>query len=77
MEALLERITEVPADHYRRLKISDLNEDELFELSQIVKLSLSREDMGQVQEIDREGNREGVCGRRRARNEHVGKGGCL
>ena len=58
MEALLERITEVPADHYRRLRISELNGDELFELSQFMKLSLSKEDMCQVQEIYREWNRE-------------------
>ncbi len=57
-ESLLEQIAEAPADHYRRLKISDLDGDTLLELSQFMKLSLSREDMLAVQEIYREWNRE-------------------
>ena len=55
---LLEKITEAPADHFRRLKISDLDGDALLELSQFMKLSLSREDMLAIQEIYREWDRE-------------------
>lgn len=57
-ETLLEQIAEAPADHYRRLKISDLDGDALLELSQFMKLSLSREDMLAVQEIYKEWERE-------------------
>jgi len=55
---ILERIAEAPADHYRILKISDLGEDELFEISQAMKLSLSREDMLAVQGIYKGWDRE-------------------
>jgi len=55
---LLEEIAEAPADHYRVLKISDLDGDRLLELSQLMKLSLSREDMLAVQQIYREWERE-------------------
>ena len=58
MSALLEKITDVPADHFRRLNISGLDGDELFELSQLMKLSLSREDMLEIQKIYGEWNRE-------------------
>ena len=58
MEDLLHRITEAPAEYFRRLKISELNGEELFSLSQFMKLSLSEEDMLQIQEIYREWNRE-------------------
>jgi phosphoribosylformylglycinamidine synthase II len=47
----LERIAEAPADHYRVLKISDLDGDRLLELSKFMKLSLSREDMLAIQAI--------------------------
>jgi phosphoribosylformylglycinamidine synthase subunit PurSL len=57
-ETILDRIAEVPADHYRILKISDLGGDELFELSKFMKLSLSKEDMLAVQEIYKEWDRE-------------------
>lgn len=55
---ILDRIAEAPADHYRVLKISDLDGDDLVALSQFMKLSLSREDMFAVQEIYREWDRE-------------------
>jgi len=55
---LPDRIAEAPADHYRVLKISDLDGDELLELSGAMKLSLSREDMLAVQQIYREWDRE-------------------
>jgi phosphoribosylformylglycinamidine synthase II len=55
---ILARIAEAPADHYRVLKISDLEGDDLLALSQFMKLSLSREDMLAVQEIYREWKRE-------------------
>ena len=58
MPDLLEQIAEVPADHYRRLKISDLDGDQLLDLSQRMKLSLSREDMLAVQAIYAEWQRE-------------------
>ncbi|NLT71678.1 MAG: phosphoribosylformylglycinamidine synthase subunit PurL [Verrucomicrobiaceae bacterium] len=54
----LDQIAEAPADHYRVLKISDLDGDRLLELSRFMKLSLSREDMLAVQEIYREWERE-------------------
>lgn len=54
----LERIAEAPADHYRVLRISDLDGDALLELSQFMKLSLSREDMLAIQAIYREWERE-------------------
>ncbi len=57
-ESLLESISEAPADHYRRLKISDLSGDKLFELSQAMKLSLSQEDMLAVQAIYKDWDRE-------------------
>ncbi len=57
-ESILDRIAEVPADHFRILKISDLGGDELFELSKFMKLSLSREDMLAVQEIYKAWDRE-------------------
>ncbi len=58
MPDLLEQIAEAPADHYRRLRISDLDGDRLVELSQLMKLSLSREDMLAVQKIYADWNRE-------------------
>lgn len=58
METLLERIVEAPADHYRRIRISELGPEELLELSQVMKLSLSTEDMEEVQSIYREWERE-------------------
>lgn len=58
METLLERIVEAPADHYRRIRISELGPDELLELSQVMKLSLSTEDMEEVQSIYRDWGRE-------------------
>ena len=57
-QTLLERISQAPADHYRILKISDLGGDDLLELSQAMKLSLSREDMLAVQEIYKGWDRE-------------------
>lgn len=57
-ESLLESISEAPADHYRRLKISDLSGDKLLELSQAMKLSLSQEDMLAVQAIYKNWDRE-------------------
>jgi len=54
----LERVADAPADHYRRLRLSELDEDGLVELSQFMKLSLSREDMLAVQAIFREWGRE-------------------
>ena len=39
MPDVLEQITEAPADHFRRLKISGLEGDELAELSETMKLS--------------------------------------
>ncbi len=54
----LERIAEAPADHYRVLKISDLDGERLLELSQFMKLSLSREDMLAIQAIYAKWNRE-------------------
>lgn len=57
-ESILDRIAEVPADHFRILKISGLGGDELFELSKFMKLSLSQEDMLAVQEIYKEWDRE-------------------
>lgn len=45
----LERISEAPADHYRVLRIADLDGDQLLELSQFMKLSLSRDDMLAIQ----------------------------
>jgi len=56
--ALMDRITTHPTDFYRRFKISDLNEDELFEISQFLKLSLSKVDMLAVQKIYADWNRE-------------------
>lgn len=56
--SILDRIAEAPADHYRVLKISDLDGDTLLELSQFMKLSLSREDMLAVQEIYKGWERE-------------------
>ncbi|MEQ1841391.1 MAG: AIR synthase related protein, partial [Verrucomicrobiales bacterium] len=56
--SVLDKIAEAPADHYRVLKISDLDGDTLLELSKFMKLSLSREDMIAVQEIYREWKRE-------------------
>ncbi len=58
MSDLLEKIAEAPADHYRRLKISQLGGDELLELSRFMKLSLSREDMLAVQKIYADWGRE-------------------
>ncbi|MAS96808.1 MAG: phosphoribosylformylglycinamidine synthase subunit PurL [Verrucomicrobiales bacterium] len=55
---VLDEIAEAPADHYRVLKISDLDGDKLLELSQFMKLSLSKEDMLAVQEIYKEWDRE-------------------
>ncbi|MDF1862120.1 MAG: phosphoribosylformylglycinamidine synthase subunit PurL [Verrucomicrobiales bacterium] len=57
-ETILDSIAEAPADHYRVLKISDLDGDKLCELSQFMKLSLSKEDMLAVQEIYKEWGRE-------------------
>ncbi len=54
----LDQIAEAPADHYRVLKISDLDGDRLLELSRFMKLSLSRDDMLAVQDIYREWERE-------------------
>ena len=51
--SILDQIAEAPADHYRVLKISDLDGDRLLELSKFMKLSLSREDMLAIQEIYR------------------------
>ncbi|MCB1092547.1 MAG: phosphoribosylformylglycinamidine synthase subunit PurL, partial [Verrucomicrobiae bacterium] len=58
MPDLLEKIAEAPADHYRRLKISQLDGDQLVELSQRMKLSLSLEDMRAVQRIYADWGRE-------------------
>ena len=58
MSDLLEQIAEAPADHYRRLKISPLDGDQLLELSRFMKLSLSREDMLAVQKIYADWGRE-------------------
>ncbi len=58
MSSLLESIAEAPADHFRRLKISDLSGDKLLELSQTMKLSLSMEDMLAVQKIYKDWDRE-------------------
>jgi len=58
MPDLLEQITEAPADHFRRLKISGLDGDQLAVVSEIMKLSLSREDMLAVQKIYRDWGRE-------------------
>lgn len=55
---ILDSIAEAPADHFRVLKISDLDGDKLVELSQFMKLSLSREDMLAVQEIYKGWDRE-------------------
>ncbi len=57
-ETILDSIAEAPADHYRVLKISDLDGEKLYELSQFMKLSLSQEDMLAIQEIYREWDRE-------------------
>lgn len=57
-ESILDQIAEAPADHYRVLKISDLDGGKLLELSQFMHLSLSEEDMLAVQEIYREWDRE-------------------
>ncbi|MEM9016380.1 MAG: phosphoribosylformylglycinamidine synthase subunit PurL [Verrucomicrobiota bacterium] len=57
-ESILDQIAEAPADHYRILKISDLDGDRLLGLSQFMKLSLSREDMLAVQEIYKDWDRE-------------------
>ncbi|MCB1236572.1 MAG: phosphoribosylformylglycinamidine synthase subunit PurL, partial [Verrucomicrobiae bacterium] len=51
MPDLLDQIAEAPADHYRRLRISGLDGDQLAELSQRMKLSLSRVDMLAIQKI--------------------------
>lgn len=56
--SILDQIAEAPADHYRVLKISDLDGDRLLELSKFMKLSLSREDMLAIQEIYRGWERE-------------------
>ena len=56
--SILDQIAEAPADHYRVLKISDLDGDRLLELSKFMKLSLSREDMLAIQEIYRGWKRE-------------------
>ncbi|MEM9284100.1 MAG: AIR synthase-related protein, partial [Verrucomicrobiota bacterium] len=56
--SLLETITEEPTNHHRLLKISDLDGDQLVELSQFMKLSLSREDMLAVQKIYNDWKRE-------------------
>ncbi|MEM1444298.1 MAG: AIR synthase-related protein, partial [Verrucomicrobiota bacterium] len=55
---IIDEIAEAPADHYRILKISDLDGDKLLKLSQFMKLSLSKEDMLAVQEIYKEWDRE-------------------
>lgn len=55
---ILDEIAEAPADHYRILKISDLDGDKLLALSQFMKLSLSKEDMLAVQAIYKEWDRE-------------------
>lgn len=57
-ETILDSIAEAPADHYRILKISDLDGDKLHELSQFMKLSLSKEDMLAIQEIYNDWDRE-------------------
>ena len=57
-ETILDSIAEAPADHYRVLKISDLDGEKLYELSQFMKLSLSQEDMLAIQEIYQEWDRE-------------------
>ncbi|MGB0153575.1 MAG: phosphoribosylformylglycinamidine synthase subunit PurL [Verrucomicrobiales bacterium] len=57
-ESILDQIAEAPTDHYRVLKISDLDGGKLLELSQFMHLSLSEEDMLAVQEIYREWDRE-------------------
>lgn len=56
--SILDKIAEAPADHYRVLRISDLDGDRLLELSKFMKLSLSREDMLAIQEIYRGWERE-------------------
>ncbi len=58
MAALLDRIVSAPAPHYRRIAISGLEAEDLEELSRLMKLSLSREDMLAVREIFREWQRE-------------------
>ncbi|MEM7601096.1 MAG: AIR synthase related protein, partial [Verrucomicrobiota bacterium] len=55
---ILDEVAEAPADHYRILKISDLDGEKLLELSQFMKLSLSKEDMLAVQEIYKDWDRE-------------------
>ena len=57
-ESILDQIAEAPADHYRVLKISDLDGGKLLELSQFMHLSLSEEDMLAVQEIYKDWDRE-------------------
>ncbi|MEM7697447.1 MAG: phosphoribosylformylglycinamidine synthase subunit PurL [Verrucomicrobiota bacterium] len=57
-ETILDSIADAPADHYRVLKISDLDGPKLLELSQFMKLSLSEEDMLAVQAIYRGWDRE-------------------
>tara|TARA_R110002096_G_scaffold27094_8_gene83206 strand:- start:5689 stop:8139 length:2451 start_codon:yes stop_codon:yes gene_type:complete len=57
-ESILDQIAEAPADHYRILKISDLDGAQLHELSQFMHLSLSEEDMLAVQAIYQEWDRE-------------------
>lgn len=57
-KTILDEIAEAPADHYRVLKISDLDGDKLLELSQFMHLSLSKEDMLAVQKIYKEWDRE-------------------
>lgn len=54
----LERIADAPADHYRVLRISELDGDGLLELSRFMKLSLSREDMLAIQTLYAEWGRE-------------------
>lgn len=58
MPDLLEQIAEAPAEHFRRLKISGLDGDQLLELSRTMKLSLSREDMLEIQKIYADWGRE-------------------
>ena len=58
MEDLLHRITESPADHFSKFKISDLSGDELSTLSDELKLGLSKDDMLEVQKIYADWGRE-------------------
>ena len=64
MEALLEKISEAPADHYRRLNISNLGPDELLELSTLMKLSLSKERIRQLKDRALQRLRSGAMNRR-------------